>query len=163
MSADPLHLRSISLHAWLVVGFLALGCRAAGEDSTRSSALAHFSEITAYEHAVISGVADGAAATLNIEVDPDVESVIEVQGRTLAGTVTVGIRRHGEARGFVDDQPATGTVRRWKVRGVSSVDVDFRSPGTFRFDLVSIKARPAGRADEDLPLSRVSRVPRSAP
>jgi hypothetical protein len=103
------------------------------------------------------------AATLNIEVDPDVESVIEVQGRTLAGTVVVGIRRHDEARGFLDNQPAVGSVWRWKVRGVSSVDVDFHSVGAFRFDLVSIKAYPAEHSGEALPLSQVSRLPRSAP
>jgi hypothetical protein len=100
---------------------------------------------------------------LNIEVDPDVECVVEVQGRTLAGEVTVGLRRPDEARGFVDNQPAVGTIWRWKVRGLSSVDVDFHSPGAFRFDLDSIKSRPAEQADEDLPLSRVSTPPRSAP
>jgi hypothetical protein len=41
--------------------------------------------------------------------------------------------------------------------------VDFHSPGAFRFELVSIKALPAGRTDQDLPLSRVSSPHRSDP
>ena len=155
--------RSFLLHAGMLAGFLALGDVAAGEDAAVPSLPAHSSEITTYCNAVISNGGTDSAATLNIEVDPDVESVIEVQGRTLAGTVVVGIRRHDEARGFLDNQPAVGSVWRWKVRGVSSVDVNFHSVGAFRFDLVSIKAYPAEHSGEALPLSQVSRLPRSAP
>ena len=155
--------RSFLLYAGLLTGFLAQGGVAAGADSAISSTLAHSSEITAYCNVVISNGAADSAATLNVEVDPDVEYVIEVQGRALAGTVTIGLRRPDEARGFVDNQPAVGTVWRWKVRGLSSVDVDFHSPGAFRFELVSIKARPAEQIGEVLPLSQVSRTPRNAP
>jgi hypothetical protein len=162
MSANSLHLRSFFLRASLLVVFFALDGRAAGEGSINSSTLPHSSEITVYEHVVISGGAVGSTSTLNIDVDPDVECVVEVQGRTLAGTVTVGIRRHGEARGFVDNQPAVGSVWRWKVSGLSSVDVEFHSPGAFRFELNSIKARPAEQAGDDLPLSRVSRTRENA-
>jgi hypothetical protein len=118
-----------------------------------------FPEILAYRDAVFSGGGAEGPASLGLDLDPGVECVIEVQGRVVQGTVAISLRQSTGAPGSGDTQTGTGSVWRWKVRGLSAVDVDFSSPATFHFDLESIKVRAADATDKELPLSRISGAP----
>ena len=132
-------------------------------DGVNSNTALAFSGIVAYKKIVVSSGSGADVATLNIQLDPDQESVIVVNGHSLSGIVTIGIRRPSSPKNSGDYKMAAGSPLRGMVTGLSSVDIDFFSPRAFRFALLSIDVLRNQDRSNTLALSKISIVPHRAP